>query len=699
VSGLLSALVPTLAALSSLLLAVAVVGRRRWGRVEAMFALGMLGFALEAAGVLLHTMAQRPEEAARWLNLVHGVALLVPVPWALFVIALGAVPAAWRWITAIGAGSALAAIAWSILLPPYHVVDGAGLGRVALLSTTGYYGVVLQLLTTVGVLGGLEACLRTANRDTRWRVKYLLLGLGGIFLVRFYFLSDALLFNVSRPEHQLAQTATVFVGNLVIAVSLVRGRLRGMEMTVSRHVLYRSIVVGAAGSYLFLVGALGWMLSWLGVPEMLFWGPLAVFVSALALAAVLLSDDVRWQVKRFFVRHFYRSKYDYRDQWTSFTKRLGSLLTLDELAPQLLAAVAEATGARKAALYLLDDRDGAYSMATTLGLEEPAPRLPADSPLLAAARTGRGPIILHDGSRHPWEGFHGPDGLTTFCDVAVVVPLAWQGRLVGIMLLGPERTGAPYGVEDVEFLATVSEQAAGRIVTASVSERLARSREFEAFHRLTSFIIHDVKNAVSALSLLTRNALHNFDDRDFQRDAITTLSRTVSRMEALLGRLSAPPDIHHLQFAPVDLGELAVATAMPLVDRSRVTLVRELEPVPNVRGDADALERVLQNLVTNAVEAMDGDGQLAIRTGLRDGMIACSMSDTGCGMPAEFIKRSLFVPFQSTKKGGWGIGLYQAREIVMALGGRIEVWSEEGRGATFTILLPPATHGVSEVGS
>jgi hypothetical protein len=261
------------------------------------------------------------------------------------------------------------------------------------------------------------------------------------------------------------------------------------------------------------------------------------------------------------------------------------------------------------------------------------------------------------------------------------------------MLVGPERTGAPYAAEDMQFLATVSEQAAVTIVTTGLSERLARSREFDAFHRLTSFVIHDVKNAASALSMLSRNTLDNFDDPEFQRDAIRTLSRTVDRMKALLGRLSSAPDVCHSQFVELDLGALAVATATPLVERGRVTLVCELQVVPRVLGDPEAMERVFQNLVTNAIEAMDGEGQLTVRTALRADLVACSIADTGCGIPAEFMAQSLFVPFRSTKKGGWGIGLYQAGEIVTAHHGRIEVDSEEGKGTTFTMLLPVPSRG------
>lgn len=692
----LHAAVLLLAALSSFLLAVAVSVTRPHGRLRGTFAIGMLGLGLEALALLVRAGGERSAEVGPWLQVVHALGLLIPVPWILFVIALSSSSSsatASRWHLAAAGGSALAltAVVMTLLAAPYEVVSDGGSVIGARLTGSGRYGVVLQILMTVGVLGGLEACLRMSSRDTRWRIKYLLLGLGGIFVVRFYFQSHTLLFNVLRPEYLLTQAATLFVGNLAIGASLARDRLLGTEMVVSRQVLYRSVVIGAAGGYLFIVGALGWLLNSLGIPETLFWGALVVFVSALALAAVMLSEDVQWQVKRYLSRYFYQTKYDYRDQWMSFTKRLGSLLTLDELAPQLLTAVCEATGARKAAVYLVDDRDGRYHLAGVLGPGRPAPILPADSTLLDVLGDARLPVILKNGGGHPWEGVHGPEGLTPFADVAVVVPLVWQERGLGLMLLGPERTGAAYTAEDMQFLATVSEQAAVTIVTTGLSERLARSREFEAFHRLTSFVIHDVKNAVAALCMLSRNALDNFDDPEFQRDAIKTLSKTVDRMRALLGRLSSTPDVRHFQFAELDLGALAVTTAGPLLDGSRVTLVREFQPVPRVLADPEAVERVLQNLVTNAIEAMDREGQMTVRTALRGDLVACSISDTGCGIPTEFMERSLFVPFRSTKKGGWGIGLYQASEIVTAHGGRIEVESEEGKGTTFTILFPVAS--------
>jgi putative PEP-CTERM system histidine kinase len=251
-----------------------------------------------------------------------------------------------------------------------------------------------------------------------------------------------------------------------------------------------------------------------------------------------------------------------------------------------------------------------------------------------------------------------------------------------------------YTAEDFEFLATVAEQAAGAVVTTRLSETLARSREFEAFHRLTSFVIHDIKNAVSALSMLSRNALDHFDNPEFQRDAIRTLSRTVERMQELLGRLAPVSAADPFQFKPVDLSMLLLDTATSLVADTRVSLRSDVRPVPPIVGDPVALERAFQNFITNAIQAMEGRGELTIASEHRNGQVVCTVKDAGCGMSASFLRKSLFVPFASTKKGGWGIGLYQAREIVLAHRGRIEVESEEGAGTTFTLVFPAI--GMSE---
>ena len=675
-----------LAALSALALAVGVAVGGSSPLTKWSFVLGMVGLAVEAAaGFALVTLTEQVVDRLFWLRFREVAALGLLIPWGVFVASLFA-PAAGRWPLALrvglGAGSlVIAGTAVAVATrPAFKLADIAAPFYAAQLDQVGQVSTTIELLVTVALLGGLDTYLRGSRHEDRWRMKYLVVGLGGIFLVRFFLLSQMLLFHVLLGVYLTTSAVTLVLGNLAVGASLVRTRFLRSEVTVSRDLVYRSLVVVALGGYLLVVGALGWLLNYLGIPEELLWGSVLVFVSALVVGAVLLSENLRWRLKRFVARHFYRTKYDYREQWLRFTQRLGSLVSLEQLGPVLVSGVTEAAGAARGALYLADARDGRYQLAGAVELEGIPTTLDAGSPLPARLSGELAPVPLAGGlAATPPGAFLGEGG--------VAVPLRWGGELVGFMLVGPERAGTPYSREDLEFFMTVGEQAAGVIVTARLSETLAQAREFEAFHRLTSFVIHDLKNAVSALSMLSQNALQHFDDPEFQKDALRTLSRTVDRMKALLARLAAAPDAGQLRSDPVDLSALALEATRPL-DGGRVSLVKEFAPIATVRGDAEALLKVIQNLVTNAVEAVGRHGTITVRSYEETDYVVCEVTDTGCGMSSEFIQKSLFAPFKSTKSGGWGIGLYQAKGIVTAHGGTIEVTSREGTGSTFRLRLP-----------
>ena len=202
-------------------------------------------------------------------------------------------------------------------------------------------------------------------------------------------------------------------------------------------------------------------------------------------------------------------------------------------------------------------------------------------------------------------------------------------------------------------------------------------------------MIHDIKNSVSALSMLSRNALRHFNDPEFQRDAITTLARTVDRMRRVLAKLSAPGgETQPLRMQAVDLADIVLEATAPLAGDSRIRLVRELSAVGKVTGDREALLRVVQNLVTNATEAIRAQGTLAVTLAEAQDQAMLTVSDTGCGIPEDFLRHHLFSPFRSTKQGGWGIGLFQSRQIVERHQGEILVDSIEGTGTTFRVKLP-----------
>lgn len=675
-----------LAIVSSLTLAVAILRQRPLRPFHLCFSVGMVAFAAEAlAALMLAPRGFGRTDVLFWSWFLSLAMLVTPLLWMVFVVSFLSDGDHHRQSTRsrlILAGTFMLALISIVVLAQRQTIGVLrldGVFQALVFDVVGRAGIVMQLLATVGLLGALEMSLRLSRGAERWRMKYLVVGLGGIFIARFCVLTSILLFNVLAGLHIATMAATLFVGNVAIWYAANRG-IRPLGIRPSRQVVFGSAIVGFLGVYLLAVGVLAWLLRRVAVAEPVFWGSLLLFVSGIILAVLLLSENLRWRVKRFIALHFYRSKYDYREQWRSFTARLGSLLTVEQSAPQVVQAIVEAVGATDAVLYL-DAADGRYRHAASVGAVTPLPTLDAEAPLLARFRERR-PLLV--GS----ESVPGPECVGRFAgNFALLVPLLWRDTLIGLLFLGAERAGHPYSYEDLEFLATVGEQAAGVLAMAQLSERVGQAREFEAFHRLTSFVIHDIKNSVSSLSLLSRNALRNFEDPEFQRDAIRTISHVVTRMKNLLGKLATPSHGDGLDLELVDLKSVATVAAMIARPASSLVVVKSLESVV-VKADVDALRRVLENLIANSMDAIHGDGTITIRTYAENNLAVAEVSDTGEGISEEYLRESLFVPFRSTKPGGWGIGLYEAREIVQKHGGTISIASRRNEGTTCWVKLP-----------
>ena len=375
------------------------------------------------------------------------------------------------------------------------------------------------------------------------------------------------------------------------------------------------------------------------------------------------------------------ARYDYGEIWPAFTGRLARLGDADEVSRELADVVMQASGAVSVAVYLAEAGDLTYRLSAGFGSTTFAPRIEqtsamADAIRKAATATPMAAESLVDVTTPPLPGAFG-------------VPIRWRATLPGLLVLGPRESGLDYGDDDRRFLVAVSEQVALALAAMRGSEAVPEPRRLETLDRFTAVAMHDLKNAVSALSLLARNATHNFADPEFQRDATITLSRTVARMSRLLARLASsdvtPPPA---TTEAIDLQALIIEATSPLAADAKVRLVRELSPVNTVYGDRDALLRVVENLTTNAAEAIDREGTVTVTLAEEQGHAVISVADTGCGIPVEYQQHHLFSPFRSTKQGGWGIGLYQTKQVVENQDGEIRVESVEGHGTTFTVKLP-----------
>jgi signal transduction histidine kinase len=200
--------------------------------------------------------------------------------------------------------------------------------------------------------------------------------------------------------------------------------------------------------------------------------------------------------------------------------------------------------------------------------------------------------------------------------------------------------------------------------------------------------VHDLKNAAASLNLMLKNLPAHFGDPAFREDALRGIGNTARRIDQMIDRLTALRQRPDFKPAGADLNQLVREVLGRLDGMPHVELTTELQPLPRVLVDREQIQSVVMNLVLNARDALRPGGRIHLRTEHGKGGVVLSVADNGCGMSAAFLRDSLFRPFQSTKKKGLGIGMFQSRMIVEAHGGRIRVESEPGKGSTFRVSLP-----------
>jgi putative PEP-CTERM system histidine kinase len=271
--------------------------------------------------------------------------------------------------------------------------------------------------------------------------------------------------------------------------------------------------------------------------------------------------------------------------------------------------------------------------------------------------------------------------------------------LVGLLWLSGKRNEEDYSSEDVEFLAAMARQVTATLWFARIAEQLAETRQLESLNRLSSFVLHDIKNHVSGLSLVVENARRHLSNPEFQRDAMAVVERTVRNLRELMNQVAGvarSPDVH---IEPCDardlLDEAALASGLVAGERDGIRLAIDCPPaLQPVQADRRLMLRVLVNLLTNAREALSGSGSIELRAAVdtdRSGearMLTLTVADTGRGMTEEFLRTQLFKPFSTTKPSGLGVGLAQCKSIVEAHSGSIAVESRAGKGTTFSVRIP-----------
>ena len=669
--------------LFSLVLAAYVLHQNPRKTENISFAAGMTTLSIIAFSHFMDFQSFNPEF---WKNLAFAGRIFLPVPWLVFSIVFARTdPSSHlrKWRAWIGGVSLISLIMIGIYLYTSFNSDELAI------ETVRYLIAIFLVVALTLVLANFEWTLRSGEHRQRWRIKFLILGIASIFLFMIFNFTYFLLFPTADSDFSHITPTVIFIGSFLSAVSLIRHSLLDVDIAVSRDIVKNSIIVLLVGGCLFSVGFVAQAIRMFGGDFILYLQYLFVFLALVFICLVLLSTHVRKTVKMFIDRHFFRSKFDYGKEWLQLTNRLSSKLDVYDLASSLANFFGETFWIDTTVVWLFDDREDGFRMVY------PGNGLRADlvrwDPVLVRLLAERDrPILLDDLQESPDLPEDGEEQIALLKgrEVSLLVPLMLETKLVGVLGLSKSRYGVAFDTEDLALINTIARQAASSLLSAQFAERIVLSKELETFHLFSTFVIHDLKNFMSMLSLVVQNMEKNFSNPAFQKDAMASVSNIVEKMERMMARLSV------LSTAPIpcktqtDLNELlrGLMTDMKGTIRSRVVV--DYRDLPKIWVDPEQMMTVIRNLVRNADEATSNGGEIRLATEVKDGKVFVSVSDNGCGIPREYMEGELFTLFSSTKSDGFGIGLYQAKRVVESHGGRIEAESEIGKGSTFRIRLP-----------
>jgi putative PEP-CTERM system histidine kinase len=683
-------------------ISLAVLKSNRRSIVRWSFVAGMIALAAEAVFNTLALQALDARDIVNWQRAALLTLAVLPAPWVVFGIMFARAEAGrfttqrkWMTLASILVPFGLGVLFW----------DGLAVGVVRFQLSNEFHvvlgkpGVAMHiffLTSSVAVLMNLERTFRASVGTIRWRIKFMLIALGALFVVRIYTSSQALLFSAVKSSLSGIDISILPLVCLLMTRSLFREGVFNVTVYPSRAVLQNSITVLSVGVYLLLVGLLAKIVTALGGDAAF---PLKAFLVLLALAALtvlLLSDRLRQRTRLFVSRHFSRPLHDYQKVWRSFTERTTSLMTEPELCRAVSRLISEIFQVLSVTIWLIDGNRRKLVVAASTSLTESSARDLSGAEIdITATEQGLveqpNPFDM-DKTSAAWLAPLKERSPVLFKESGnrVCVPLMAGGNALGMITLVDRVSGLSFSAEDMDLFKSIGDQVAASLQRIQLSEKLLQARELEAFQTMSAFFVHDLKNTASTLSLMLRNLSEHFEDPAFRADAVRAVGKSVERINALISRLGLIREAVQLTVEEADLNGVITTALAGLGGDPKAVLKMEFQSVPRLRIDTDQIQKVVTNLVLNSWEAMGdgGGGEVVVGTESRDGWAVISVRDNGCGMTPEFISRSLFKPFQTTKKKGIGIGMFHCKAIVEAHRGRIEVASEQGKGTTFRVHLP-----------
>lgn len=619
---------------------------------------------------------------------------------------------------AVQAAEALKNVLWfAFLLKLLRMVKDSGAGGLALIPILLYsFAAALLLLPQLlfvfaptelpqpvlarVLLGGymalavcglwlVEMLYRNTQPDQRWAIKFLCMGIGGMFVYDLFLYSHGLLFSSIHTDLWHARGAIHALVVPLIAVSAGRNPEWSFEAFVSRKVVFHTASLMGTGLYLLMMALVGYYIQAVGGE----WGTVIqtvfLFGAFVVLLSMLFSGQLRARLRVWVNKHFYHYKYDYRDEWLQFTRALSQCKAEGHPYECVIGAVAELVESPGGMLWMTDER-GQLRFRARLNMHELDADIDSELETLGAFLKHSGWVVnLEEYRVNPefYDDLRLPAWMETVSDAWVLVPLTDRERLQGFVLLAQPRAKVPSDWEVRDLLKTAAMQAASHLAQMEAMQALAEARQFEGFNRLSAFILHDIKNLIAQQSVVVSSAARHKHNPAFIDDAVGIMEHSVNKMQRLMrlmrtGMAGGKP-------VQITLGDLILEVVQRRSAQQPVPCWEYAGEALVVTADRDRLCSAIENLVQNAQEATPKEGSVSISLRAEQGQGVITVMDNGAGMDEGFIRERLFRPFDTTKGDtGMGIGAYDSREYLRALEGDLTVVSKLGEGTVFTIRIP-----------
>jgi len=546
----------------------------------------------------------------------------------------------------------------------------------------------MLLIASSGVIV-VEQLFRNISEGERWALKYLCFAIGGIFIFDLLMYGDALFFRKIDPAFWQARGYINAMVVPLIAVAAARNPDWSLDIFVSRRAVFFFTGLLAIVVYLVVMFISAYYIrhfggSWGGVIQLAF-----LFCALMGLAMLVFSGSVRSRFKIFLNVHFFNYRYDYRGEWWKFINSLSGQELDAHLRTRVVSVIAELVESPGGVLWLREQQRFTVKAVWNVRLGEDLSLYSQYLDSLLSYLTEHQCVVdlKKTSALLAADTLTLPAWLDSIYDAWLIVPLLQQERLYGFILLTNSRAELSLNWENEDLLLTTGREACNHLALLSASERLSEARQFEAFNRLSAYVVHDLKNIIAQLSLLVKNAVKHKDNPDFIADAFDTVENSVNKMSRMLLQLQKSKSGAEF-IKRTDLNQVLLTAVNNQAQQLPVAQLHEPESQFYVLAEPDRLVSVLQHLIQNAQDATNDDGRIEI--GVKDADRDCivEIQDNGIGMDSEFIQNRLFKPFDTTKgNAGMGIGVYESRETLRSFGGDLQVMSRVSEGTTISVIL------------